>query len=771
MKFKRLLSLAAGACIGVLIVTLCVGANNWYDPYMQKWVAIFRGASAGAAGSPGYVPQPAAGEESLFLRGDGTWSSVSGSIIFNLLGESPLSFEGKTTDTITNTFCFDEPTTARWTRFQDASGYVVVHSAAVTDIAGSRLTITGTTLNVDDDFLLNTGDTGTGDYDFTGAILLGETPLVFEGLTDNAFQTRLVATDPTAARRIVLQDADGTVVTDATPCTDIEGTGLTITAGVLNVDDAYLLNTGDTITGLLQCESPLAASLGKDETAGTPNTAGKARFWSAGDNAYYADLVANTMTASATFTLPAAVAAAESFLKMGTDGQIDYDTSTYLTAEAQDLAAVTAIGATTATATAFTGGLDLGVAATTAGDLDLHDAGTVKWYDDGNNTSVTFGPVGDGTTTLGITGSIDCSGDVSGATIGGITEANLLDLSANETVTGTWAWGRYTTYTFGNDTANVAPYLNFRRARDGTPTTEVANGDWLGDIRFSGWADDGSAYQMGAYIAAVVDGTPSESAADMPTSLIFQTAPDGTCTPVTRFRVRADGSAEFTETVTIGAAGGSTGDIVLTGTTSGAVTLKVADAAGTWTFTLPTTDGDSGQFLQTNGSGTASWGAVQSATDSVAGIVELAIASEVTTGTATDRAVTPDALAGSDFGKRTFVFALAGSGTALAVADGTLGLVVPAIYAGYNLVDVEVACHTKGVTGTSDIQLRRRRAGADVDMLTTKLTLGDEYYVSDETIDTDNDDLAAGDLIYIDVDAVHTTPPQGVTVIFTVQLP
>ncbi len=46
-----------------------------------------------------------------------------------------------------------------------------------------------------------------------------------------------------------LPDFSGYVVVDATKCTDLEGTGLTITAGTLNVDDAYLLNTGDTGTG------------------------------------------------------------------------------------------------------------------------------------------------------------------------------------------------------------------------------------------------------------------------------------------------------------------------------------------------------------------------------------------------------------------------------------------------------------------------------------------------------------------------------------------
>lgn len=60
-------------------------------------------------------------------------------------------------------------------------------------------------------------------------------------------------------------------------------------------------------------------------------------------------------------------------------------------------------------------------------------------------------------------------------------------------------------------------------------------------------------------------------------------------------------------TITTGAAAGTTGSVLLNGTTSGTVTIKPADAAGTWSLTLPTNDGDSSQYLQTNGSGVTSW--------------------------------------------------------------------------------------------------------------------------------------------------------------------
>ena len=68
-------------------------------------------------------------------------------------------------------------------------------------------------------------------------------------------------------------------------------------------------------------------------------------------------------------------------------------------------------------------------------------------------------------------------------------------------------------------------------------------------------------------------------------------------------------------------AGGATGSITFNGVTSGAVTMNVAAAAGTWTLTLPTTDGNAGQFLQTDGNGVTTWatagGATINATDTL----------------------------------------------------------------------------------------------------------------------------------------------------------
>lgn len=67
------------------------------------------------------------------------------------------------------------------------------------------------------------------------------------------------------------------------------------------------------------------------------------------------------------------------------------------------------------------------------------------------------------------------------------------------------------------------------------------------------------------------------------------------------------GGMNFNTQITIGTASGTTGKTLYNGTTSGTVTLSVADAAGTWTMKLPTSAGTSGYVLQTDGSGNTSW--------------------------------------------------------------------------------------------------------------------------------------------------------------------
>lgn len=163
---------------------------------------------------------------------------------------------------------------------------------------------------------------------------------------------------------------------------------------------------------------------------------------------------------------------------------------------------------------------------------------------------------------------------------------------------------------------------------------------------------------------------------------------------------------------------------------------------------------------------------VSAASLTVAGKIEIATAAETTTGTDATRAVSPDGLSGSVFGQRPVLIQSFDSGTAVATGDGVNAVAIPAALNGMNLISATATVNDKGITGTTDVQIRRRRAGVNADMLSTKITLGDEFFASDGVVDAANDDVNTGDQIYIDVDAVHSgTAPNGLTTVFTFQLP
>lgn len=115
---------------------------------------------------------------------------------------------------------------------------------------------------------------------------------------------------------------------------------------------------------------------------------------------------------------------------------------------------------------------------------------------------------------------------------------------------------------------------------------------------------------------------------------------------------------------------------------------------------------------------------------------------------------------------RGFVFTPHESDDAVVVANGKVGFPVPLDMNGMDLVYVLAGVYDKGITGTTDIQIRRRRAGSNVDMLSTKVTLGNEWFAADGVINTSNDDLATGDMIFCDIDAIHSgTAPNGLYVV------
>ena len=103
------------------------------------------------------------------------------------------------------------------------------------------------------------------------------------------------------------------------------------------------------------------------------------------------------------------------------------------------------------------------------------------------------------------------------------------------------------------------------------------------------------------------------------------------------------------------------------------------------------------------------------------------------------------------------------------IREGTIAFTVPALLNGYLLTAVLASVHTQGAgSGVTSLQVRRRRAGTDVDMLGTKISISyNEYFAADGVVNTTYDDLATGDQIYVDVDELPSTPPTGLSIALT----
>lgn len=122
----------------------------------------------------------------------------------------------------------------------------------------------------------------------------------------------------------------------------------------------------------------------------------------------------------------------------------------------------------------------------------------------------------------------------------------------------------------------------------------------------------------------------------------------------------------------------------------------------------------------------------------------------------------------------TFGIQVFDAGSDTSTGDAKAYFTVPSQLNGFNLTAVKATAYTAGTTGTTDIQIRNKTQTAD--MLSTKITI-DSTETDSATaataavIDTGNDDVATGDVIAIDVDAVSTTVAKGLFVLLTFTKP
>ena len=154
-----------------------------------------------------------------------------------------------------------------------------------------------------------------------------------------------------------------------------------------------------------------------------------------------------------------------------------------------------------------------------------------------------------------------------------------------------------------NSATNVNNVQLQRSRGTGTVPLAVQNGDRIYDIRFSAW--DGAANQASGIVRGEVNGTVASGI--VPGRLRFITA-NASGTLTTALLVNSDQSSTFFGHVTINAENNLR---LADADNSNYVAFKApSTVSSNVIWTLPATDGTTGQALTTNGSGTLSWSSV-----------------------------------------------------------------------------------------------------------------------------------------------------------------
>ena len=119
-----------------------------------------------------------------------------------------MTFEGATDNAYETTWSITDPTADRTYTFPNADGDVVLatHTQTLTNKTFTSPTIAGGTFS----------GAFTGTMDITGTVFSGASPFVFEGATDDAYETTLAIEDPTADRVLTMPNATDTMIGKAT---------------------------------------------------------------------------------------------------------------------------------------------------------------------------------------------------------------------------------------------------------------------------------------------------------------------------------------------------------------------------------------------------------------------------------------------------------------------------------------------------------------------------------------------------------------------------
>jgi hypothetical protein len=121
--------------------------------------------------------------------------------------------------------------------------------------------------------------------------------------------------------------------------------------------------------------------------------------------------------------------------------------------------------------------------------------------------------------------------------------------------------------------------------------------------------------------------------------------------------------------------------------------------------------------------------------------------------------------------KKTIVVVPFASNETITVGDGTIGFSISSEFNGLSLTGVAINTPTPGtVSGTTDVQIRRLRAGTPTDLLSTKVSLAAGVYEAENGVITVGTKVVStGDILFPDIDSVNGTPPTGLFVSITLE--
>jgi hypothetical protein len=382
----------------------------------------------------------------------------------------------------------------------------------------------------------------------SGQLLIGSAgSFVFEGATNNAFETTLAVVDPTADRTITLPDSTGTLVT--TGDTGSVTSTMILDGTILNAD----VNASAAIAG-----TKISPDFGSQNVVTT-----------------------GTATAAALIPTGSSVPTNGVYLSSANNVSIATNSTERLLIDATGQIEAVSLGTAAAPTYSFTTDPNTGIYSPGADQVAISTSGSERIRIGAN------GEIGIGGANYGTSGQILTSGGSGAApswTTLTVNTDKIEEGNSSAEVIDTGSDGRFVVTTEGTERARIdssgrllvgtsssrvagnqartvqieaaaetgqsivvnsanqfdAPAFVFGRSR-GTSlgsNTVVQSGDVLAYLQFCG-ADGTDLETRAAEITCVVDGTPGSN--DMPGRLVFATTADGASSPTERLRIDSSG--------------------------------------------------------------------------------------------------------------------------------------------------------------------------------------------------------------------------------------